>query len=733
MNKIFEFTLIILLLFNYSSFSQKMKLKKGENYYQVYSYAETIKKYEGITDKTDEINRRLAESYYNIGKFKKSENYYEILVTSESKTAEDIYNYASVLAMNKKYKESEKWMAEFNKLAKNDRRGKLWAENKGFYKSLQKDKGRFVIKNLDINAKHQDFGPAYYKDKIVFASSRQPIKMIKRHWNWNDLPFLDLYIADVDTNLELKSLQKFHKSYNKKYHEGPASYNKDGDFMAFTRNNYKGKSEEGIIKLQLFTAEFIDDKWQKEKPMHFNSSEYSVGHASLTGDGKTMYFASDMPGGYGGVDIYSCNRKSDGGWTDPKNLGEKINTEGDEMFPFIHSEGILFFASNGLLGLGGLDVFLCRVTENGFDNLENIGVPVNSSYDDFAFILDEKQESGYFSSNRLDGKGDDDIYMFRLLRPFTFGKLIRGTATDSLGNILSNVEVSLYDEKDIVIETVITKEDGKYEFEAEQDKYYSLDGIKLEYTDGENKADTHTDEYIVIADIELNKWPKFSLYCIIKDERTMEPLNEVKVTLTDYIKHENEVIITPETGDFFRKLDDRKLNDTLSYELKLEKDGYLTETFVYNKVLYRPGQYNMHEEMNILLNEIEVGKDLSKIIDINPIYFDLDKSNIRPDAAFELDKIVKVLNDNPNMVIELGSHTDCRGSAAYNRALSDRRAKSSAKYIKARITKPERIYGKGYGESKLINHCECEGSKKVPCTEEEHQQNRRTEFKIIKM
>ena len=732
MNRLLVLTLIILSV-NDFALSQKMKIRKAESYYNTYSYAESINKYESLASKTIEINRQLAESYYNIGKYKKSEEYYALVVESKEKTIEDIYNYSSVLAINKKYKESEKWMAEFNRLAKNDRRGKMWVQNKGFYQKLQKDKGHFVIKNLDINSEHEDFGVSYYKDKVVFASSRPTVEMIKRHWNWNDLPFLDIYIADVDSNLEFKSLQKFNNSYNKKYHEGPASFNKDGNFMAFTRNNYQGKSEDGIIKLQLFTAEFINGEWQKEKPMRFNGSEYSVGHASLTVDGDTMYLASDMPGGYGGVDLYICKRKSDGSWTDPVNLGKEINTEGDEMFPFIHPDGILFFASNGLLGLGGLDIFLCKVNENDFSELENIGVPINSSYDDFAFILDEKQESGYFSSNRPEGKGHDDLYMFRLLRPFTFGKLIMGTARDTKGNILSKVEVSLYDEQGIVLKTVRTKDDGKYQFIAEQDKYYSLDGIKLEYSDGYNSADTHTKEYIFIADLVLNRTAKFALYCIIKDEKTLNPLVDVKVTLTDYIKHTHKIIITPENGDFYQNLEDRKLKDSLSYEIKLEKEGYLTETFIYNQTLYREGQYDMHDKMNLVLNEIEVGLDLSEIINIDPIYFDLNKSDIRSDAAIELDKIVKVMLNNPKMVIELGSHTDCRGSAAYNLLLSDRRAKSSAQYIRARITKPERIYGKGYGEYKLINHCECEGNKKVPCSDEEHQQNRRTEFKIIKM
>ncbi len=402
------------------------------------------------------------------------------------------------------------------------------------------------------------------------------------------------------------------------------------------------------------------------------------------------------------------------------------------MFPFIHPEGFLIYSSNGLPGLGGLDVFVALKDGNKFKNPENLGVPINSNYDDFALILDDQQESGYFSSNRVGGKGDDDIYLFRLLRPLN-KKLIVGVAKDQNGNILSGVEVNLYDENGNVIATVVTGADGKYQFEAEPNKFYSLDGTKPEYKKGTNTADTHTDDYIIEANLVLEISPKFSLYCIIKDEQTMQPLDSVKISMVDKIKNKTEIIYTPKTGDFYRKLNDRQLNDSLSYELTLEKKGYLTKKFVYNQKLYKEGQYNMHEEMNFLMQKIEKGVDLGKIININPIYFDLNKSDIRPDAAIELDKIVKVMNDNPTMVIELGSHTDCRGSKEYNRKLSDRRAKSSAAYIKARITNPERIYGKGYGESQLVNKCECEGSRKVPCTEKEHQQNRRTEFKIIKM
>ena len=729
--KITLFLLSFICVFQLSA--QKRTLKRGHNLYKTYSYAESIKKYEVITDKTIDINRRLAESYYNIGKLDKSEKYWKIVVENEARTADDIYNYASVLTMNRKYKESEQWMKEFNKINAKDTRGKLWVNNNGFYEKLQQDKGRFKIESLNINSKQEDFGTSYYKNKVVFASTRTPIKMIKREWNWNELPFLDLYVGEVDTNLHFTSFEKFHKSINKKYHEGPASFNKVGNFMAFTRNNYEGKSTEGVIKLKLFTSEYKNDKWQKPVPLHFNNDEYSVGHASLTATGDTMYFASDKPGGLGGVDIYRIFRKVDGNWTDPENLGEKINTEGDEMFPFIHPDGMLFYASDGLLGLGGLDVFIAQVKPTGFGKPENIGVPVNSSYDDFAFILDQQQKSGYFSSNRFEGEGDDDIYLFRLLKPFKFGKLLRGKTMDQDSNILANVKVNLYNEKGEVIGSTTTSEDGKYEWRIEQDKLYSLDGKKVQYTDAHNTADSHTEEYIVYADLILTKIPKFSLYFVVTDARSDVPLEGVKVKVINYIDKNSEEVITTESGDLYRTLENKKLNDSLSYEFALEKEGYISETHIWHKVLYREGQYNVHEDLDFKMDLVEEGMDLGKIIDINPIYFDFNKSNIRPDAAIELDKIVKVMNDNPNMVIELGSHTDCRGSKKYNISLSDRRAKSSAKYISERITNSERIYGKGYGESKLINHCECEGTRKVPCSEEEHQLNRRTEFTIIKM
>lgn len=715
--------------------AQTGKIKKAEKSYEGYSFNKSLERFKEITDKTPAMYRKMAVSYYNVGDYDAAEENYAQLLSTDEKTAEDVFNYAQVLKVNQKYDLATQKLEEYKSMLASDSRVANYLSDKNYYKKLKKDVGRFKVDTLSINTKQEDFGPSFYKDQIVFASSREGVKSIRRKWNWNGLPFLNIYVADKGDDNQLSGATQFKKSFNKKYHEGPASFNEEGTYMVFTRNNYQEKSSDDVVKLELFSSEKTEDeKWSEPVSLHFNSNEYSVGHASLTKDGKKMYFASDMPGGKGGVDIYEVDRKEDGTWGTPTNLGDKINTEGNEMFPFIHENGMLFFASNGQVGLGGLDVFVAQIKEDKtIGKVENVGAPLNTNMDDFGFILDKEMKKGYFSSNREDGKGDDDIYSFQLLKPFTFGKTIKGVAKDKKGEILASTTVSLYDESGAVIETVTTGEDGAYSFTVDADKKFKLDGTKAKYFDGENTADTHTDEDVIYADLELEKDPGLSLYCIVTDKKTGAPIEGVKIKFVNNIKGTEEEILTPATGDFMRPLKDNKLNDRISYNIVLEKDGYLTKTVTYNQLLDREGQYKIHEALDLTMDKMDVGMDLSKFIEISPIYFDYDKSFIRKDAAIELDKIVKVMNENPGMYVELGSHTDCRGSKKYNESLSDRRAKASAKYIASKITKPERIYGKGYGESQLINHCACEGKVKSKCSEEEHQANRRTEFRITKM
>ncbi len=750
-----KLTLYLFLMLVVSvGFSQTRKEVKGKKYFKAYSYAEAIGKLKKIDNKTTEVDRMLAESYLKTGDLENAESYYASVVNATDHTADDIYTYASVLRLNKKYSESDAWMKKFHKLNKNDSRGLEYASKQAYYKTLEKDNGQFRISNLDINTPQSDFGASYYKNKVVFASSREGVLPVRRRWNWNGLAFLNLYVANNDGTNILSGVDVFNSKINRKYHEGPAAFSKDGNFMIYTRNNYKKKDSLGVVRLEMFSMEYIDDKWTNHKAFSLNNPEYSVGHASLTADGKTVYFASDMPGGHGGVDIYKSTRNEDGTWSKPTNLGSKINTEGNETFPFIHeSENTLFFASDGKVGLGGLDIFVAQLTNGAIGTVENLGAPINSNRDDFAFTLDANEKGGFFSSNREGGKGDDDLYSFKLIKPFVFGKTIQGVAKDKEGNLLAGSEVSLYQGGEL-IETVTTDEEGAFMFFADADKEYELTGTKADYFDAKNTANTKTDDNIINVDLVLEKDPGLSLYGLITDKATGKPLKDVHVTLIDNFSGKETLDInTPTSGDFRQALPGKKIKERISYQVKLEKEGYLGKSLTFNKEITQAGEINLTEAMDIALEKIEVGVDLAKIIDLKPIYFDLAKYNIRKDAAIELDKIVKVMKDNPNMVIELGSHTDSRGSNASNLRLSDKRAKASAAYIVKQGIAKSRITGKGYGESKpnTINE---EMHKQYPyfdlgqvLTEayinklksntkrfkEAHQLNRRTEFIIVKM
>jgi len=723
---------ILLLIFS-SSYAQfgGNSLEKANMYFNNFSYDKAIEKYIESQDTTIATQRNLATSYLKLGNSSDAENVFAKIINREDKLPEDVYKYASILEQNKKYNEAHRWMNEFHELAPNDGRAKAHINESG-YEQLLKDKQQFRLKTLDINSEQEDFGPTFYQNKVLFVSNRKGLSPVNRKWNGNNLPFLDIYQASQVGSASLDSIRVFRSKLNKKYHEGPVSFNSDETLMAFTRDNYDGESEDGTIHLKLYFSELKEGKWDKLTEFPYNSDDYSVGHASYSNDDKWLYFASDMPGGIGGVDLYKVEVKDSLKFGEPINLGSSINTEDNEMFPFVYKNEIIFYSSNGKAGLGGLDVFIAQIKPDGtIGKSSNLGVPINSNKDDLTFILDDSGKYGYFASNREESLGQDDIYAFDLLKPFTFNKIIKGTAKDTEGNILAGVEVNLYDSVGNIVATTVTTEDGSYSFEVEPGKEFKLTGAREQYTSGNNTASTKGEAYEVIADLTLSLG--FSLYCQIVDHETQAPLDSVYVELTNKLTEQVEKFYTSNVGDFYRTLEGKKLNDQIIYHVKISREGYLAKSGDYNKKLTRSGQYNIHEELNMSLDKIEVGMDISKIIEINPIYFDLNSSIIRKDATVELDKIVNVMVENPEMVIELASHTDCRGTAKYNEWLSDKRAKSSAAYIRKHIPNPERIYGKGYGENQHVNECECEGAEVVPCTEEQHQENRRTEFTIVKM
>jgi outer membrane protein OmpA-like peptidoglycan-associated protein len=445
-----------------------------------------------------------------------------------------------------------------------------------------------------------------------------------------------------------------------------------------------------------------------------------------------------MPGGFGGADLYKAVLNSDGSIGKPINLGKDVNTEGQEMFPWISPDGQLFFSSNGHIGLGGLDIFVMSIEndDKSFGNLTNVGTPINSQNDDFALTFNSDGKSGYFSSNRSGGKGNDDIYSFQLTRPFVFKMLLVGTVFDqNTKQILAGSTVYLKDANGTVITSVVADANGNYNFEVLPNQDYTILAQNKDYTENKTSVKTSPQAGSTIkADVELTKTPQIGLIGVIKDNKSGQLLDGVTIKIKD--KKTGETIFegtTTQKGDFMKELTKNKVNDFLNYDVTLSKQGYLTKTIEYTHKIDKPGLINMNEKLDVSLGKVEIGIDLSTLIDIKPIYFDLGKYAIRKDASVELDKIVKVMNEYPTMEIELGSHTDCRSSIASNLKLSDNRAKASAEYIKKRISNPQRIIGKGYGESKLKIDCPCEGAVKSNCSEEEHQKNRRTEFIILKM
>lgn len=714
-----------------SNAQTKKEIKGGTNY-KKFSYSKAINNFETAEAKTLDSKRQLGESYYLTGDIKKASSCWEEVATASDAKQSDLYRYSFMLRADKNYIESDKWLQKYGTLATEDSRVKEYQANEGAIERLQKDENRFILYNLDINSSQQDFCATYYKDNIVFASTRAGVNPIVRRWNGNGLAFLNIYEGKVDQSGQIKSIKPFCDKLNKKYHDGPATFSKDGRFMIFTRNNYNAKATDGTTNLEMYSAEYLEGKWQKETPYKFNNKEYSIGQPSLSFDGKTLYFTSNMKGGFGGTDVYKSVKQADGTWGAPQNLGPNINTEGNEMFPFYHESGILFFASDGHVGLGGLDIFLSKLIENNFDKPINIGSPANTNFDDFAFVIDEKMKTGYLSSNRAGGKGDDDIYSFTLLKPFIINKAIKGVTKDNLGNIIANVIVKLFDDSGNEIKSVISGEDGAFNFTIEPEKNYKLNGNKEKYKEGVNTVNKTEKEDIIIADLILEKDPGITLYGLITDKENNLPIAGVEIELTNNFSKTTEIIETSTSGDFLKILSENKLNDSISYNLTIKKEGYLTKIIRFDKLLDKSKQYDIHEELDLTMFKNASDSSIEKFVHINTIYFDLNKYDIRPDAALELDKVIAIMNMYPTLEIELRSHTDCRAGVSYNKILSENRAKSSASYIQSKITNPQRIYGKGYGSTKPVNDCNCSSKLKKVCTEDAYQQNRRTEFIIIK-
>lgn len=567
----------------------------------------------------------------------------------------------------------------------------------------------FAVENMGffVNSIEREYTPVFIESENLLLYNARYKDYDAELMSEDNKYFENIYYFDLNESVA----STFNPEIDQKNHVAVVSRTFGGDTILVCYKNTLWISSFGADRLRSLVS----------LPVPLNGY-YFQPHGTFSGDNKTFVFSAKAEND--NLDLYVSY--FDGVvWSVPVALSTRVNSGFDEDGPYLSRDGnTLYFSSRGHNSSGGYDFFVSHKVNGEWSTPVNMGYPMNSAGEDLYISWNEDGRGGYFSSNRAGGFGGMDIYTFGMVK-----KTIAGTAVDKNGNLLAAVTIELKDIATNELRYVTTDEMGKFEFLVDPDKSFEINGMKEKYFDGHTSVKTEGEEGVFPVQVVLEKDPGISLYLLIKDKTTGEPIDSVKIKLVDNMTDYKDSTMTSLTGDYLRPLNDKKLNDRGSYNFTIEKKGYLTKTITYNVLFDKEGKYNVHEFMDIDLEAAVVGQDLSKIIELKPIYFDSGKWNIRADAALELDKIVKVMNDNPTMIVELGSHTDARGSSTSNQTLSQKRAKSSADYIKARITNPERITFVGYGESKITNEC-IDG---VTCPDAKHQENRRTEFIIISM
>lgn len=634
---------LILLLLTVSVFGQKARIEAANKNYNNYSYIDAIAIYESVAlkgYKDEKMFQKLGNAYYFNADFSKADKWYhELFALNEEQEPEYYYRYSQTLKSVGDYSKANKILENFNKKAGNDIRSKLYESQKDYLQVIKANSGRYTIADAGINSEYSDYGSSFCNNNLVFTSARDTGRVSKKVFKWTNQSFTNLYSSKINADGNLANPKLFSKIINSKFHESTPVFTKDGQTMYFTRNNYldgkQGKDTKKVTLLKLYKATLNNGNWTNIVELPFNSNDYSVAHPALSVDENTLYFVSDMPGTFGQSDLFKVAIKLDGTYGKPENLGNTINTEGRETFPFVSGNNELYFASDGRPGLGGLDIFVTKIENNNtYSSILNVGSPINGSQDDFAFLINTKDSRGFFTSNRTGGVGYDDIYSFTETRKLLCEQVLSGILIDQeTGAILANEKISVFDEHFELKQEIKTDDKGYYSAEVTCGKTYYIRAYKEGYETKEDK-----------------------------------------------------IIIGNTSG----KTD---------FPLKLNK----------------------------LLKPIKVGTDLTKTLDIPIIYFDLDKSIIRKDATFDLAKILVVMQQFPKMKIDVRSYTDSRQTEQYNSKLSDKRVKSTIDWLIKNGIEKNRLTGKGYGESQLVNHC----SDGVECTELEHQANRRSEFIII--
>jgi outer membrane protein OmpA-like peptidoglycan-associated protein len=828
--------------------AQEALIKTGNHHYESLCYVKAIDAFEqglkkkGLSDAERVAAKvKLADSYCKVKDTQNAERIYREVAEKggemSGESAGVMLKYAQVLASNGKYRESQEVYDKYTRLAADDSRGKAFSKLYNDVSVLSKNANCYKVDYLTINTNRADFSPSYYKNGMVFVSNRSEGGAIRRVFNWNETPFLDLYYLDdisalggssaaglgtgsstvknkskksggssrylgtdeytAPTSNDSRTIgsfggvnvmaglgygdrpqtesERFSGTLNSKYHEGPTAFFKDGSKVVFTRNNFSNgktqRSSDGVNKLKLYTAEAAKDGWKNIKELPFNSNEYSTGHPALSPDEKLLFFASDMPGGFGGTDIY-VSRFDGNTFSAPINLGKDVNTKGNEMFPAVDDKGNLYFSSDGHPGLGDLDIFFVQMNSTTpMGRIQNLGAPINSSKDDFGILIDGLRKSGYFSSNRKRGGEDDDIYKFNRECELKNGcELIIACYDAETKMPLDNTKV-VFEDKDGNIVDKATDADGAMKLELEAEKEFTFRATRDGYApntvsystkgcDGEpsrleipmskpksdsaalaeqarlnktgqtgttggteqynngnntNQGSTGTSTYTNSGNTTGTSSTLSGITCSIRgrvlSQGSKKPLEGVTVTLKNECDGSTQTAYTDANGSY-----EFMVNEGCDYTVEGAKDNLGSKGKRIRRMKCNKG--------GVTADIYMFGR--GDIVQIENIYYDYAKCNLRPDARQEL---VSLMRKKSKMKIEFRAHTDSRSDAELNQKISDGRAKIAASYLFKRGISRSRVEYHGYGETLLINGC----SDGVDCTEDQHAQNRRTEIKILEL
>ena len=463
--------------------AQERLIQKGNEKFDAYSFSPAIDIYKRVMDKgyvSADLLRKLGNSYYYNADYTDAAETYKKLVADYSSevTPEDYFKYAQSLKTIGEYDTSKSIMDKFLEVTKSDGRATAFNNDRDYMSEIEENSGRYNLGPFEYNSPYSDFAPSFYQEGLIFSSDRDTGNFARYRHTWNAKDFLDLYVVNSDSTT-IDHVKKLSENVNTRYHESTSVVTKDGKTMYFTRNNSEKrktvKDDQGVVRLKILRAVLTDEGvWGEVEELPFNSDSYSTANPALSPDEKTLYFVSDMPGTFGASDLYMVAINEDRTFGTPQNLGPNINTEARETFPYVTSEEILYFSSDGHPGLGGLDVFATKIKRQDFSGkILNVGKPVNSNSDDFTFIFNEELRTGYVASNREEGLGYDDIYSFTETRPLEFDCLqkITGTVRDKISNeVLVGATVKVIDENNEEILSTITDSDGNYSLELDCNK-----------------------------------------------------------------------------------------------------------------------------------------------------------------------------------------------------------------------------------------------------------------------